>query len=194
MTPRERDSAIPKGSVMRLRLQLAVDMATAMDRARITQAASEAHDLSGEPPMYTDGASLPDPRHPGSDQPTGVRWSARADLHWPVELVVNDRRIDAVTQNVGPQGAYLRCPQPLALDEIFDLCLRVPGAERPIRASARVVWSKKYGRDDPASPHGMGVHFCHMGAEDRRLINEAVRSYLRALTPEPGDAAPARSL
>lgn len=141
--------------------------------------------------MPVGATSHPTPERFSAESSSPVRWSARADLHWPVELIVNDRRIDAVTQNIGPQGAYVRCPQPLGLDEIFDLCLRVPGAERPVRASARVVWSKKYGRDDPDSPHGMGVHFCHMGDDDRRVINEAVQSHIGALT---SDSTPNRGL
>lgn len=130
--------------------------------------------------MHIDGAPRPSPSHPVASESAAVRWSTRADLQWPVELVVNDLRIDAVTQNVGPQGAYVRCPKPFGLDEVFELCLRIPGADRPIRASARVIWSKKFGRDDVTSPQGMGVHFCGIEDDDRAVIRKAVLDSIRA--------------
>lgn len=129
--------------------------------------------------MHIDSASHPRPRRLTGEEPAAVRWSTRAELQWPVELVVNDLRIDAVTQNVGPHGAYVRCPEPLGLNEVFELRLRIPGEEHSIRTNARVVWSKKYGRDEPASPHGMGVHFCDIGDDDRAVLCKVVLDSIR---------------
>lgn len=130
--------------------------------------------------MHVDASHAPRSRRVGQVESPASRWSARADLVWPVEVVAGDLSFEATTANIGPYGAFVRCPQPLGLNEIVELSLKHPSGVRPIRASARVIWSKKFGRDDADSPHGMGVQFCDIAPDDHARICEAVREHCRA--------------
>lgn len=125
----------------------------------------------------------------GESAATALRWSTRANLEWPVRVVADGVRIEATTLNIGPYGAFVPCPHPLALDQPVELSLQIPGSTRAIRAGARVTWSKKYGRDNPLSPPGMGLRFCDIHPDDHAMICEAVLGYMRTADAAPIETA-----
>jgi hypothetical protein len=105
---------------------------------------------------------------------------ARADVKWPVLISTDDSSRDGVTINVSPSGAYIRCGNPLRLNEVFDMTIDVPNSEWFIEATAEVVFSNIYGPDDKISPRGMGVRFLNITSKDRKIIAKEVLQHLQA--------------
>ena len=105
---------------------------------------------------------------------------ARANVKWPVLISTDDSSRDGVTINVSPSGAYIRCGNPLRLNEIFDMTIDVPNSEWFIEATAEVVFSNIYGPDDKISPRGMGVRFLNISSKDRKIIAKEVLQHLQA--------------
>ncbi|MGD8313457.1 MAG: PilZ domain-containing protein [Syntrophobacterales bacterium] len=105
---------------------------------------------------------------------------ARADVKWPVLISTDDSSRDGVTINVSPSGAYIRCGNPLRLNEVFDMTIDVPNSEWFIEATAEVVFSNVYGPDDKISPRGMGVRFLSIASKDRKIIAKEVLQHLQA--------------
>ena len=105
---------------------------------------------------------------------------ARANVKWPVLISTDDSSRDGVTLNVSPSGAYIRCGNPLRLNEVFDMTIDVPNSEWFIEATAEVVFSNIYGPDDKISPRGMGVRFLSITSKDRQIIAKEVLQHLQA--------------
>ena len=105
---------------------------------------------------------------------------ARANVKWPVLISTDDSSRDGVTLNVSPSGAYIRCGNPLRLNEVFDMTIDVPNSEWFIEATAEVVFSNIYGPDDKISPRGMGVRFLSTTSKDRQIIAKEVLQHLQA--------------
>ena len=105
---------------------------------------------------------------------------ARANVKWPVLISTDDSSRDGVTLNVSPSGAYIRCGNPLQLNEVFDMTIDVPNSEWFIEATAEVVFSNIYGPDDKISPRGMGVRFLSITSKDRQIIAKEVLQHLQA--------------
>ena len=105
---------------------------------------------------------------------------ARANVKWPVLITTDDSSRDGVTINVSPSGAYIRCGNPLRLNEVFDMTIDLPNSEWFIEATAEVVFSNIYGPDDKISPRGMGVRFLNITSKDRKIIAKEVLQHLQA--------------
>jgi hypothetical protein len=105
---------------------------------------------------------------------------ARANVKWPVLISTDDSSRDGVTINVSPSGAYIRCGNPLRLNEVFDMTIDVSNSEWFIEATAEVVFSNIYGPDDKISPRGMGVRFLNITSKDRKIIAKEVLQHLQA--------------
>jgi len=76
------------------------------------------------------------------------------------------------TLNFNAISAFIRCPKPLRLNEIFDMTINAP--DRRLSVNAEVVWSNIHGRDDEITPRGMGVRFLNMASEDQAFITKAL--------------------
>jgi hypothetical protein len=107
------------------------------------------------------------------------RHFARANVKWPVFISTDDSSRDGVTLNVSPSGAYIRCGNPLRLNEVFDMTIDVPDSDWLIEARAEVVFSNIYGPDDKISPRGMGVRFLAIASKDRQIIAKEVLQHLQ---------------
>ena len=79
------------------------------------------------------------------------------------------------TRDVSLQGAFIRCRNPLNLNEVFDMVVDVP--EKSLNVRAEVVWSNIHGPDDKITPRGMGVRFVKISKEDRRIIAQKLDHY-----------------
>jgi hypothetical protein len=93
--------------------------------------------------------------------------------------------MDAITLNLCPDGIFIRCPQPLRLNQVFDLTISIPSPEHTIEATAEVIWSNRYGPDDEITPRGMGARFTKISGPDRKLIAKATLDYLKAEKIDP---------
>lgn len=99
---------------------------------------------------------------------------AKTKVKWPVTIKTDSRFIDGVMLDMSTNGAFVRCANPLKLNEVFDMTINIPNSDRPLKVNVEVVWSNIYGPDDNISPRGMGVRFLEISSEDRRVIAKAI--------------------
>lgn len=109
----------------------------------------------------------------------------RVKVKWFVVARTVQSSIEGVTQNVSPSGAFVRCKNPLSLNEVFDMSISIPEAERSLTAEAEVVWSNIYGPDDEITPRGMGVRFLNISVESRAFIAKVVLDQLEPEKTKP---------
>ena len=99
----------------------------------------------------------------------------RPELKWSVSAQVGGGIMHGETRDVSLQGAFIRCQNPLNLNEVFDMVVDVP--EKSLNVRAEVVWSNIHGPDDKITPRGMGVRFVKISKEDRRIIAQKLDHY-----------------
>ena len=99
----------------------------------------------------------------------------RPELKWSVSAQTGGGIIHGETKDISPQGAFIRCRNPLNLNEVFDMVVNAPGKSLNVRAE--VVWSNIHGPDDKITPRGMGVRFVNMSSEDRRILAQNLDNY-----------------
>ena len=99
----------------------------------------------------------------------------RPELKWSVSAQVGGGIMHGETRDVSLQGAFIRCRNPLNLNEVFDMVVDVP--EKSLNVRAEVVWSNIHGPDDKITPRGMGVRFVEISKEDRRIIAQKLDHY-----------------
>ena len=109
----------------------------------------------------------------------------RGKYKWPIVFKTEDRSVSGVTLNIGPDGCFVSCQEPLRLNEVGELAINVPDSDHIVTARGEVVWSNIYGPDDEISPRGMGVRFINIASEDRKFIATAVLGQLKSLEVEP---------
>lgn len=98
----------------------------------------------------------------------------RLKIRWPVYAQTPEQAIVGETENISTRGAYVRCSQPLRINEVLDITIDIPDLDRTLTARAEVVWSNIYGPDDKITPRGMGVRFLDIAREDQEIIAEAL--------------------
>ncbi|MBW2722028.1 MAG: PilZ domain-containing protein [Deltaproteobacteria bacterium] len=103
---------------------------------------------------------------------TERRQSSRIEVKWPVIVQHDKGDMAGETLNFNAISAFIRCPKPLRLNEIFDMTINAP--DRRLSVNAEVVWSNIHGRDDEITPRGMGVRFLNMASEDQAFITKAL--------------------
>jgi hypothetical protein len=103
-----------------------------------------------------------------------TQYYPKAKIKWPVLIENGEHSIEGVTLILNPNGAYIGCAKPLNLNQVCNVTIKVPDSDSPIKASAEVVFSNKYGPDDNISPRGMIVRFLSISGEDRKVIAKKV--------------------
>lgn len=99
----------------------------------------------------------------------------RTEVRWPVVLWTADRSISGETLNIAPDGALIRCREPLRSSEVFEIAISVPALERSLNLAAQVVQSNVYGADEGTRLCEMGVRFTEISDDSRWLISSAVQ-------------------
>jgi hypothetical protein len=102
----------------------------------------------------------------------------RAKLRWPIVIKNNRGTIVGETKNIGVDGAFLFCPEPLKKREALKLFIMAPD-RRALEILARVVWSNQYGSEEDVPPLGMGVRFEGISDEDRDFVSSLVSDHLK---------------
>jgi c-di-GMP-binding flagellar brake protein YcgR len=111
------------------------------------------------------------------------RGGPRIKIKWPVTVKTAAGSMDGVTLDLGLDGAFVLCANPLRLNEVFDLVINAP--DQPIEAKAEVIWSNIYGPDDDITPRGMGVRFIQISGEHRRVIAKVALQHLKSEKVDP---------
>ena len=103
-----------------------------------------------------------------------TQYYPKAKIKWSVLIENGKHSIEGVTLILNPNGAYIGCAKPLNLNQVCNVTINVPESDDPIKATAEVVFSNKYGPDDNISPRGMIVRFLNISGEDRKVIAKEV--------------------
>lgn len=98
----------------------------------------------------------------------------------PALVRVTYRSVDVLfsefARNVNEGGMFIETDNPAPVDSVVALHFQLPGSEQPIRASARVVWTReRTGEEGPDEAPGMGLEFEELSQEARAEINRVIR-------------------
>jgi hypothetical protein len=98
------------------------------------------------------------------------RRHARVDVDWPAVVQHTSGGMVAEMENIGANGAFIRCDKPLRPREKFKLHIVTPN-HSPLSASAEVAWLQVLCAEKDVPPCGMGIRFTR--------VSSAVRQYIR---------------
>lgn len=98
----------------------------------------------------------------------------RARARWPVTIETTQGIINTETHDISLDGAFIRCLDPLGLDEIFTMIIRVPHSDRRLAVDSEIVWINAHGPDYTATPRGMGVQFGQINKSDRQFLDRVI--------------------
>ena len=110
----------------------------------------------------------------GVDRSNEKRRVPRTKVKWSVTIQTSKGTISTEAHDISVEGAFIRASNPLDLDEVFKIFIKVPSLGSPLLVDAQVVWTRnrKFGQLIPSS--GMGVKFTQITTRDRNLINEVI--------------------
>ena len=77
------------------------------------------------------------------------------------------------SKDISQTGMFLETMTPLGIDDVLNLEFNMPGVEKSITVSAKVVRITKNGD----SGDGMGVEFIELNDDDKKFVNEFVEKY-----------------
>ena len=100
------------------------------------------------------------------------RRHTRVEVDWPAVVQHTYGGMVAEMENIGTNGAFIRCHKPLRPKERFKLLIVAPN-HSPLSASAEVAWLQVICSDKNLPPCGMGVRFTR--------VSGTVRQYIRGL-------------
>ena len=120
------------------------------------------------------------------------RGAPRVKVKWPVMLKTAQGSMDGMTLDLGTDGAFVSCANPLKLNEVFDMVIYAP--DQPIEARAEVIWSNIYGPDDNITPRGMGVRFLTISGENRKVIAKVALEHLKPEEMDPEELQALKTL
>ena len=111
------------------------------------------------------------------------RQSVRTGIVWPVSFESPNGPIQGKTKDISLSGAFIVCPIPKPLKEMFSLTLNIPG-QKPLSLNTEVVWSNANVPEERIVTRGMGVRFLSIAEHDRKVLNEAIASFVEAYETE----------
>jgi len=101
------------------------------------------------------------------------RRSKRSNVRWPVAVESEQGTIQGETRNISLSGIYVRCDEPLRVNEDFRMAI-IPPNRQAIGLTGKVVWADMYGIDQDENAFGMGVCLVEIAKEDKEFLQNAV--------------------
>ncbi len=101
------------------------------------------------------------------------RRHARVDVNWPAVVQHTSGGMVAEMENIGANGAFIRCDKPLRPREKFKLHIVTPN-HSPLSASAEVAWLQVLCAEKDVPPCGMGIRFTRVSSDVRQYIRTFV--------------------
>ena len=101
----------------------------------------------------------------------------RVGITWTVSMEIPQGVIQAKTKDLSLGGAFIVCPEPLALKERFPLTIDIPG-QGPLPLNAEVVWSNSNVPEDKIVVRGMGVRFVGRTDKEIESLDTAISAFL----------------
>lgn len=87
---------------------------------------------------------------------------------------------DIFILDLGLAGVFVERREPLGLDETVAIRFLLPGNDRPVEATCRVVWRQPAGAAESHSlPAGTGLEFVSLAEGDRARIRELLTEHCR---------------
>ena len=93
----------------------------------------------------------------------------RFDLHWPITILADYASVEGVTINISADGIYIRCEEPLLLNESYRMSILPPNHDA-IEVLGKVVRSEFYGLSEDNSTFGMGVSVVEVSDQEREAL------------------------
>lgn len=118
---------------------------------------------------------------------TEKRRSKRSDVRWPVSVESEHGTIQGEIRNISLSGIYVRCDEPLRVNEDFRMAI-IPPNRQAIGLTGKVVWADMYGIDEDENAFGMGVCLVEITKEGQKFLQNAV-STRRAQVREQRDVS-----
>jgi Tfp pilus assembly protein PilZ len=103
------------------------------------------------------------------------RRAKRSDVRWPVSVESEHGTIQGEIRNISLSGIYVRCDEPLRVNEDFRMAI-IPPNRQAIGLTGKVVWADMYGIDHEENAFGMGVCLVEINEEDQKFLESAVSS------------------
>jgi Tfp pilus assembly protein PilZ len=101
----------------------------------------------------------------------------RITVSWHASIETSDRTEGVQLKDISLGGAFVVCPEPLALNDKFKISIRIPNRE-PLGLNAEVVWSNRNMSGDRVVNRGMGISFIENTEKDRQRLNTALAGSL----------------
>jgi len=101
----------------------------------------------------------------------------RLSVSWHASIMTADRTEGVQLKDVSLGGAFVICPEPLALNDKFKISIRIPN-RKPLDLNAEVVWSNRNMPGDRVVNRGMGIRFIENTEKDRQRLNSALEAEL----------------
>ena len=117
---------------------------------------------------------------PQTVRPVENRQHPRFEVSFPVDCSTRQFFFTNHVRNISKGGLFLRAERPLPVNQEVSLVLHLPGTERSIFATGRVVWNHDIESGDTNIVPGSGIRFVGMTASDRAALD----SYLGGLTTD----------
>lgn len=101
------------------------------------------------------------------------RENERADLKWPITILADYATVEGVTLNISVDGVYIRCEEPLLLNESYRMSI-LPPNHAAIEVLGKVVRSEFYGMSEDKFTFGMGVCLVEISDEAKDALNNLI--------------------
>ena len=103
------------------------------------------------------------------------RQNERAELKWPLTILTDYATVEGVTLNISVDGIYIRCEEPLLLNEEYRMSI-LPPNHAAIEVLGKVVRSEFYGMSEDNSTFGMGVCLVEISDEEKDALKSLITS------------------
>jgi len=107
----------------------------------------------------------------------------RAKVNLSVVLQTENGVISTGTHDISVDGAFIRAQNPLGLDEVFKIFIKIPNLDRPISPDAQVVWVGSRESNPYLTSTGIGVKFVKLSNRDRNLLERVVSIHPHPVEP-----------
>jgi uncharacterized protein (TIGR02266 family) len=108
-----------------------------------------------------------------------TRQHPRYEVSIPVDCSTRELFFSNHVCNISRGGLFVRSDTPLPLGAEVSLVLHLPGSDRSLFATGRVIWNYDAEKKTSRVVPGSGIRFVGMTASDRA----ALEGYLGGLTP-----------
>ena len=101
------------------------------------------------------------------------REDERADLQWPITILADYASVEGTTVNISIDGIYIRCEEPLLLNESYRMSIQPPNHDA-IEVLGKVVRSEFYGMSEDNSTYSMGVCVVEVSDQERDALSNLI--------------------